>query len=508
MKRNIASIALDLVKLDQANVRFGNDVAQSQREAIELLMADFDDARKILKLAEHIAQNGLDPTEIQLVTPGDEGTYIVLEGNRRLTALKLLQKPDLCPVEKLVKGFMAAHARMDMSELNEVDVSIVPTREGGEMWLELKHTGENGGIGRVNWSSDIRDERRGRRTGVESIGRQIRNLIKDNPDFFSEETLVGINLIPVTTLTRLFTSAPAQEAFQIKVEGRELDPQLSLKYIAPSVEFAIDLFVTEGFNVNQLRSDDDRKAFVGYIPPELHPLKVKTAEESPAASADVPPVQPSPDTSGTSGADGAGGGVGTTNAGVPQPVTPPLTQSGQGVAASGPASATPTAVSPKIRAKPISRARKYLVPWSLNIGNNRVNAIYRDLRSTLVVDVCPNATAVTFRVFVEISCDDYILSQGRAGTPVLRHDTQRPVKTGAEEKLAMKVQAVVLHLEASGQITKAVSKAIVKRASSFDSVGSVDHFNLFVHSSASAPIPSELKDIADEYRPFLEAIWG
>lgn len=505
MKRNIASIPLDLVKLDQANVRFGNDVAQSQREAIELLMADMDDARKILKLAEHIAQNGLDPTEIQMVTPGGDDTYIVLEGNRRLTALKLLQKPDLCPVEKLVKGFMAAHGRMDMNELNEVDFSVVPTREDGEMWLELKHTGENAGVGRVNWSSDIRDERRARRTGVESIGRQIRNLIKDNPDYFSEETLVGINLIPVTTLTRLFASAPAQDAFQIKVDNRELEPLLSLKYIAPALEFAIDLFVTEGFNVNQLRSDDDRKMFVGYIPPELHPLKVKKAEEPSPPPANVSPGQAPAPASGATG--GAVSGV-TASAGSPPSVTPPVSQLGQGTAASAPTSAPAAAGSPKIRAKPIARARKYLMPWSLNIGNNRINAIYRDLRNTLVVDVCPNATAVTFRVFVEVSCDDFILSQGNAGTPVLRQDTKRPVKTGAEEKLATKVQAVALHLEASGSIPKAVSKAIVKRASSFDSVGSIDHFNLFVHSSASAPIPSELKDIADEYRPFLEAIWG
>lgn len=506
MKRNIASIPLDLVKLDQINVRFGNDVAQNQREAIELLMADMDDARKILKLAEHIAQNGLDPTEIQMVTPGEDDTYIVLEGNRRLTALKLLQRPDLCPVEKLVKGFMAAHGRMDMNELNEIDFSVVPTREAGEMWLELKHTGENAGVGRVNWSSDIRDERRARRTGVESVGRQIRNLVKDNPDFFSEETLAGINLIPVTTLTRLFASAPAQEAFQIKVENRELEPLLSLKYIAPALEFAIDLFVTEDFNVNQLRSNDDRKIFVGYIPPELHPLKVKKAEESPALPAVVPPTLVPSGTSGTT----EGGPSVVTGGGAPQSLTPPVavTHPGQTTAVNGPTSIAPSPASPKIRAKPIARARKYLMPWSLNIGNNRINAIYRDLRNTLVVDVCPNATAVTFRVFVEISCDHFILGEAKAGTPVLRQDTQKPVKTGADEKLAMKVQAVALYLEASKSISKAVSKAIVKRASSFDSVGSVDHFNLFVHSSASAPIPSELKDIADEYRPFLEAIWG
>lgn len=108
MKRVIKSIPLDLIKLDQDNVRFGGDVAQSQREAIELIMADPDDGKKLLRLANHIAENGLDPTELQLVTPDGDSNYVVLEGNRRLTALKLLQKPDLCPDEKLLKGFIEA----------------------------------------------------------------------------------------------------------------------------------------------------------------------------------------------------------------------------------------------------------------------------------------------------------------------------------------------------------------------------------------------------------------
>lgn len=526
MKRNIISIPLDLVKLDQDNVRFGNDVAQNQREAIELMMADPDDARKILKLAEHIAVHGLDPTDVQLVTPTDGGAFVVLEGNRRLTALKLLQKPDLCPAEGMVKSFLAAQGLMQMSDLNEIDFSVVPTRADGDIWVELKHTGENGGVGRVGWSSDIRDARRARLTGIESIGRQIRNLVKDNPNYFEEAAIAGINLIPVTTLTRLFASAPAQQAFQIRVEGRELDPAVPLRYIAPALEFAIELFVSEDYNVNDVRSDDDRKRFVGYIPPELHPLKIIEAEKlaaahaasNPASRAASDAIQPQSSdaqapnsvgdvlggfsvSSGKAGEPGAQAGAESISG------SPETTASGMPVGAQAAAGA-PQGDNPKIRAKPSSKARKYLMPWSLNIDNARINAIYRDLRSALVVDVCPNATAVIFRVFVEISCDDFIIKQQAAGTPVLRLDTGKPVKTGHEEKLAMKVQAVAQHLEAMNLVTKGVSKAIIKRASSFDSVGSVDHFNLFVHGTASAPIPSELKDIADEYRPFLEALWG
>lgn len=506
MSRDIRSIPLDLIKLDQENVRFGNDVAQNQREAIDLLMADPEDARKLLRLAQHIAENGFDPTELQLVAPDGTGSFIVLEGNRRLTAVKLLQKPDLCPVEKLFKGFMAAHEQLGFDLPQELQCSVVNSRAEGDMWIELKHTGQNNGVGRVGWDSDIRDERRARQTGVESIGRQVRNLVKDNPQVFSSKSITDVYQIPVTTLTRLFSSAPAQKTFQLRVENKELTPLLPLEFIAPSVEFALDMFVNEGYNVNDIRSDENRTRFVSHIPPELSPQRLFGGSIKPPTAAPIAaPINPLPPNSPVAG----------TSPGLPQlPTSPPAGDAGTSPVGAAPGSPAPPATpEPQgklgIRAKPLSRARKYLVPWTLDISNNRINAIYRDLRKTLVVDECPNAVAVTFRVFLEVSCDDFILRQTQRNNPVLRVDTQKPVRDGmGGDKLSMKIQSIAKHLESNGGLATPASKAIFKRATSFDSVGSVDHFNLFVHSSASAPVPSELKDIADEYRPLLEAIWN
>ncbi|WP_109240474.1 ParB/Srx family N-terminal domain-containing protein [Klebsiella michiganensis] len=222
MKRDIRSINFNLIKLDQENVRFGGDIAQNQREAIELMLADPEDAKKIIKLAEHIALYGLDPTELQLVTPDHEGNYIVLEGNRRLTALKLLQRPDLCTQEKYYRDFLAAHNEIVRNFPNEIECSVVATREDGDVWIELKHTGQNGGAGRVPWDSDIRDERRASQTGVESIGRQIREIVRDNPAIFNEIAISDIYQIPVTTLTRLFASKRAQDAFAVFINGEQV----------------------------------------------------------------------------------------------------------------------------------------------------------------------------------------------------------------------------------------------------------------------------------------------
>jgi len=519
MRRDIREIPLDLIKLDQENVRFGNDEAQNQREAIDLLMADPEDARKLLRLAQHIAEFGLDPTELQLVTPDDDGGFIVLEGNRRLTALKLLQRPDLCPSDKVFRGFLAAHDLLAGGVPATLQCSVVPTRAEGDMWIELKHTGQNNGVGRVGWDSNIRDERRARQTGVESIGRQIRNIVKDNPAIFTAKAISDVFKIPVTTITRLFSSLPAQNAFQLKIENREIVPAMQLEFIAPSIEFALDMFVNEGYNVNDIRNAEDRTRFVSHIPPELNPRNLRKLSEIPTVNAG-PVAQPpgvndenpqSPHAPVAHHNPGWGTASPTLETGN-EPVAPipgfnPTDVPGGFTPVSG--GVPENALKPPIRAKPMSRARKYLISFSLDIPNARINAIYRDLRKTLVVDECPNAVAITFRVFIEVSCDDFIRRNAAIGDPVLRTDNNKPVKDGMRnDSLAVKVQSIAKHLEGKTKLSSSSSKAIVKRASSFDSVGSVDHFNLFVHSDASAPLPSELKDIADEYKPFLEAIWS
>src|SRR5690606_27205336 len=101
-----------------------------------------------------------------------------------------------------------------------------------------------------------------RQTGVESVGRQIRNLIKNNPDIFSESAQNGISKIHVTTLSRLFASQPAQQAFQLIVSNKILTPVVDLKHIAPSVEFAVKLFIDYEYNVNDVRGDEERRKFI------------------------------------------------------------------------------------------------------------------------------------------------------------------------------------------------------------------------------------------------------
>jgi len=58
-----------------------------------------DQGDKLSKLADDITNEGLNPGDPIFITKHEKQTkqYNVLEGNRRVTALKLLENPDLIP---------------------------------------------------------------------------------------------------------------------------------------------------------------------------------------------------------------------------------------------------------------------------------------------------------------------------------------------------------------------------------------------------------------------------
>lgn len=67
---------------------------EGQRDVMRSLVKTMP--RKILMLAKDIVANGLSPADLSIVVSAGPGEkrYYVLEGNRRLVALKALENPD------------------------------------------------------------------------------------------------------------------------------------------------------------------------------------------------------------------------------------------------------------------------------------------------------------------------------------------------------------------------------------------------------------------------------
>src|SRR5260370_12952905 len=87
-----ADIELAKLRLDLRN-RSLPEEPDSQREAFAE-MADVQKG-KLLALCKHIARYGLSPAQRFIVIPDDDNQFIVLDANRRLTALRALEQPEL-----------------------------------------------------------------------------------------------------------------------------------------------------------------------------------------------------------------------------------------------------------------------------------------------------------------------------------------------------------------------------------------------------------------------------
>ena len=88
----IRMIKLTSLFVNTENYRF--EPLSSQKEAIDKMIEDQGD--KLYSLVDDIVTNGLSPVDLIIVTPNeDSNKYVVLEGNRRITSLKLLNNPTL-----------------------------------------------------------------------------------------------------------------------------------------------------------------------------------------------------------------------------------------------------------------------------------------------------------------------------------------------------------------------------------------------------------------------------
>lgn len=121
------------VELDPKNVRL--DIDSPSQDAIIQDLFKNEDAMQIV---ESIAQNGFFNQELPIITKED-GKWVVLEGNRRFSALKAILNPKLVPQrEEKLKALIKEMG--DISGLAEIEVKVAPDRESAAKVIASIHT--------------------------------------------------------------------------------------------------------------------------------------------------------------------------------------------------------------------------------------------------------------------------------------------------------------------------------------------------------------------------------
>ena len=137
------------VKLDKYNPRMPeNSESLTQEDILNLMVDDY----KIIELAESFATKGLMPLDNMVVTY-EEGIPVVLEGNRRVAALKLLINPAMAPIKERQR-FEALSAKIDVKMIMYPNFTIAPNRDAASPLILDTHTVAT----EIPWSSIMQAE--------------------------------------------------------------------------------------------------------------------------------------------------------------------------------------------------------------------------------------------------------------------------------------------------------------------------------------------------------------
>ena len=151
ISKNYKQISITRLILNPENDRF--ESVENEKLALETMLNKL--GSKIYVLALDIVKRGLSPKPFYVVPYYNK--YIVKDGNRRTTAIKLLARPKLIDEKKypsLRIKFEKLHSKYIQNPIKSILCYIYSDNLDADNWVELEHTGEQKGVGTVEWGSE------------------------------------------------------------------------------------------------------------------------------------------------------------------------------------------------------------------------------------------------------------------------------------------------------------------------------------------------------------------
>lgn len=189
-------ISINRLHLDLGNYR--HDPVASEAEAIAKLCND----EFVTELAKDVARRGsLSPLDLLGVIPmpGNPGHYVAVEGNRRTCALIVLNDPDRAPTK-----FRKQLARLS-EEANfptRVKAHVFASREDAKQWIDLRHLGDQGGVGTREWDATQKSRAAGGNTQTTARDNTLAVLVLDRLEEAGLLSPEQRKKVPVSTITR------------------------------------------------------------------------------------------------------------------------------------------------------------------------------------------------------------------------------------------------------------------------------------------------------------------
>lgn len=160
----LETVLVEDLDLDLRNSRFPRD-AQSQDDALHLMMTTAGE--DCMQLLRDITRSGqLNSADLSIVVKKG-GRFTVLEGNRRLTCLRIWHDPAILSADEEIERTYLSRAERLIADSRyaaptELRVAVAPSDEAADPWVERKHASGAGGAGTVEWGAAMKDRRKAR----------------------------------------------------------------------------------------------------------------------------------------------------------------------------------------------------------------------------------------------------------------------------------------------------------------------------------------------------------
>jgi hypothetical protein len=469
---SLVDIAISDLRLDGENPR--HDPTKGEQKIVASLMADFGD--KIIALADDIATNGLSPIDPPMVIKNG-AAYTVVEGNRRLTAVRLLAKPNLATKPADVATLTTFAKRM-AAPIAVISCYIAPSRAAARHWQELRHRGQAGGRGVVPWDPEAINRFFGATSGTTAKAILLADAIKAAYPL-NTSMLANLDAVMKTnssTLGRLMSDPNFRDGL-----GIVLKPAFGSHFSSVDLEPVLmrvlaDLTGPSKKKVADFYYQTQRGAYLKGLAPALPDLAKRQAKASPLLPVTTtPPPLPAPVAA-------------TSPSAAPAPVP-----------AAPPAAAPLVPVPP---AKPTPAGPRYLFEGvRLPKFSVRIRNILGEIQR-LPVDDYPNASAVLTRVVLNLAVVEVFEKNGWP----LAHPSKGPGKPPKDKTLAELVRGCLDGLDPSGKHKKwSVVRVELGKAHGLFAMSTL---NAFIHDSGFNPVPKDLRLISANFTAFLAALDG
>lgn len=448
----------------------------SQRD----LLADLVVNDKVYELAKSIVENGYYPVEALIFVEEQRKKYVV-EGNRRLAALKLLISPEMAPDTGWERRFRALSNRIDPSAVRKVKVIKAPTREAAAPVIMSKHTRSQveswSPLMQAKFYRTLTD----RGLTVDDIAEQYNLAVSEITDALQRYMMYSIAC-----------ALDLPEVVAKKVQNPREFPVTNLDrlYKNPKVNRFLGISFDENKGLTGTVDVDEFKKGYAKIVTDIatgavHSRTLNTTAEMDEYLASFGEQKPNLRKKGKFTADSL-----------------------LAVGVKRKTQARPSAAKKKPKPKPIPRG---LIPgsFSCDVNNQRINDVFNELKK-LPVAQYPNAVALMFRSLLEMSLGYYLDRTGNLTKLTDKIRVAREKKGGSlpndwHPSLTQMLQYVVdkdANIINNGNLLKALRKLI----SQDKALLSIDTLNLFVHNQHFYPNEDDLREFWPQLQGLFEII--